>query len=231
MRPSSRSTTTWPSIDTFDVTFRGFGGSPIRGWLHLPATRTGPLPGVVEFGGYGSGRGLAHERIFWAIAGYAHLMMDTRGQGSSWFIGETPDPDGDGAAAQAGFMTQGILDPATYFYRRVFTDAVRAVETIRDPRGGRRRPGGGRRWQPGRRDQPGRGRARAGPRRGHHGRAVPVRLPAVDDAGRHQSVRRDRPVPEGASRPHGAGDADPRPTSTVPCWPARPRRRRSSRSG
>ena len=118
-------------IDTFDVTFRGFGGSPIRGWLHLPATRTGPLPGVVEFGGYGSGRGLAHERIFWAIAGYAHLMMDTRGQGSSWFIGETPDPDGDGAAAQAGFMTQGILDPATYFYRRVFTDAVRAVETIR----------------------------------------------------------------------------------------------------
>ena len=58
-------------------------------------------------------------------------MMDTRGQGSSWFIGETPDPDGDGAAAQAGFMTQGILDPATYFYRRVFTDAVRAVETIR----------------------------------------------------------------------------------------------------
>jgi len=118
-------------IDTFDVTFRGFGGSPIRGWLHLPATRTGPLPGVVEFGGYGSGRGLAHERIFWAIAGYAHLMMDTRGQGSSWFIGETPDPDGDGAAAQAGFMTQGILDPAMYFYRRVFTDAVRAVETIR----------------------------------------------------------------------------------------------------
>ena len=85
----------------------------------------------MEFGGYGSGRGLAHERIFWAIAGYAHLMMDTRGQGSSWFIGETPDPDGDGAAAQAGFMTQGILDPATYFYRRVFTDAVRAVETIR----------------------------------------------------------------------------------------------------
>ena len=26
-------------IDTWDVTFRGFGGSPIRGWLHLPAGR------------------------------------------------------------------------------------------------------------------------------------------------------------------------------------------------
>ena len=28
-------------------------------------------------------------------------------------------------------MTQGILDPATYYYRRVFTDAVRAVEAAR----------------------------------------------------------------------------------------------------
>jgi len=26
-------------------------------------------------------------------------------------------------------MTSGILNPETYYYRRVFTDAVRAVET------------------------------------------------------------------------------------------------------
>jgi cephalosporin-C deacetylase len=28
-------------------------------------------------------------------------------------------------------MTRGILDPQTYYYRRVFTDAVRAVEAVR----------------------------------------------------------------------------------------------------
>jgi cephalosporin-C deacetylase len=28
-------------------------------------------------------------------------------------------------------MTRGILDPATYYYRRVFTDAVRAIEAAR----------------------------------------------------------------------------------------------------
>lgn len=28
-------------------------------------------------------------------------------------------------------MTRGILQPATYYYRRVFTDAVRAVEAAR----------------------------------------------------------------------------------------------------
>ena len=118
-------------IDTFDVTYAGFGGSPIRAWLHLPATRTGPLPAVIEYCGYGGGRGLSHERVLWAAAGYAHLVMDTRGQGSSWMVGDTPDPDAGGAPFHPGFMTQGILDPETYYYRRVFTDAVRAVEAAR----------------------------------------------------------------------------------------------------
>ena len=119
------------AIDTLDVSFAGFGGSPIRAWLHLPANRQGPLPTVVEYVGYGGGRGLAHERILWAVAGFAHFVMDTRGQGSSWGIGDTPDPGATGSPAHPGFMTQGILDPSTYYYRRVMTDAVRAIEAAR----------------------------------------------------------------------------------------------------
>jgi cephalosporin-C deacetylase len=118
-------------VDSFDVSFAGFGGSTIRAWLHVPAGRREPLPAVVEYIGYGGGRGLPHERILYAAAGYAHLFMDTRGQGSTWLPGDTPDPATTGAPAHPGFMTQGILDPATYYYRRVFTDAVRAVEAMR----------------------------------------------------------------------------------------------------
>ncbi len=118
-------------IETLDVRFNGFGGTPIRAWLHLPVGRKESLPAIVEFVGYGGGRGLAHERNLWAAAGYAHLVMDTRGQGSTWSVGDTPDPQGGGGPAHPGFMTQGILDPATYYYRRVFTDAVRAVEAAR----------------------------------------------------------------------------------------------------
>lgn len=126
-------------ISTFDVTFAGFGGSPVRAWLHLPAGVSQPLPVVVEYLGYGGGRGLAHERVMWAAAGYAHLVMDTRGQGSTWSVGDTPDPDPIGAPFHPGFMTRGILDPTTYYYRRVYVDAVRAVEAVRqhpavDPR-------------------------------------------------------------------------------------------------
>jgi cephalosporin-C deacetylase len=59
--------------------------------------------------------------------------MDTRGQGATWRAGDTPDPGPDGSGpAIPGFLTRGILDPAGYYYRRLFADAVRAVESARD---------------------------------------------------------------------------------------------------
>ena len=118
-------------VETYDVGFSGFGGTTVKAWLHLPAGATGPLPAVVEFVGYGGGRGLPHERVNWAVAGYAHFLMDTRGQGSAWSVGATPDPDTIGAPAHPGFMTRGIQSPDDYYYRRVFVDGVRAVEAVR----------------------------------------------------------------------------------------------------
>ncbi len=119
-------------IESFDVSYAGFGGSRVQGWLHLPRRRAGALPAVVEYAGYGGGRGLAHERVLWATAGYAHLVMDTRGQGSSWAVGDTPDPHKSGEPSHPGFMTQGIRRPATFYFRRLITDAVRAIDAVRD---------------------------------------------------------------------------------------------------
>jgi cephalosporin-C deacetylase len=118
--------------ETFDITFNGFGGQPIKGWLILPRERRGKLPCVVEYIGYGGGRGFAIDWLLWASAGYAHVVMDTRGQGGSWTPGDTPDLYAEGGNAHyPGSMTDGILDPKHYYYRRVFTDAVRAIETAR----------------------------------------------------------------------------------------------------
>jgi cephalosporin-C deacetylase len=118
------------TVKVYDVTFAGFGGHPIKGWLTLPAWANSPLPTVVEFVGYGGGRGLSHTHLLWASAGFAHFVMDTRGQGSGWGGGETPDPVGS-APAYPGYMTRGIDAPENYYYRRVFTDGVRAVEAAR----------------------------------------------------------------------------------------------------
>ncbi|MDI3420077.1 acetylxylan esterase [Streptomyces luteolus] len=118
-------------VRVLDVTYAGFGGHPVKGWLILPADAEGPLPAVVEYIGYGGGRGLPHMHLLWATAGFAHFVMDTRGQGSGgWAQGDTPDPVGS-SPAYPGFMTRGVEDPHTYYYRRVFTDAVRAVEAAR----------------------------------------------------------------------------------------------------
>lgn len=126
------------TVEVHDVTFAGFGGEPVKGWLRLPAGANGPLPAVVQFVGYGGGRGAPFDELVWASCGYAHLVMDTRGQGSGWSEGATPDPHGAGPHGP-GFLTRGIERREDYYYRRVLTDAVRAVEAARalpvvDPR-------------------------------------------------------------------------------------------------
>jgi len=118
------------TVDVWDVTFPGFGGDPVRGWLRVPSGMSGPLPTVVQFVGYGGGRGAAVENLLWASAGFAHFQMDTRGQGSMWSTGDTPDMHGSGPQSP-GFMTRGIESPETYYYRRLVTDAVRAVDAVR----------------------------------------------------------------------------------------------------
>ena len=117
-------------VEVFDVSFAGFGGHTVRGWFIKPRGASSGLSAVVKFIGYNGGRGFPHEHLLWPSTGRAVLVMDTRGQGSGWSRGETADPVGS-EPAQSGFMTRGINDRQNYFYRRVFTDAVRAVAAAR----------------------------------------------------------------------------------------------------
>ncbi len=50
------------TIEPVDVTFSGFAGQPIKAWLLLPRQRSEPLPMVVQFLGYGGGRGSPFSR-------------------------------------------------------------------------------------------------------------------------------------------------------------------------
>jgi cephalosporin-C deacetylase len=127
------------TVDVWDVTFAGFGGQPIKGWFLAPHdvaaspfARNGRLSCVVEYIGYGGGRGRPLDWLAFASAGHAHFVMDIRGQGSTWRAGDTPDPDADATGGQfPGYLTRGITAPETYYYRRLMTDAVRAVEAAR----------------------------------------------------------------------------------------------------
>jgi cephalosporin-C deacetylase len=119
-------------IETYDLTFNGYNGQPIKGWFLAPRHASGPLPCVVKYIGYGGGRGFPTDWLLFPSAGFATLVMDTRGQGSAWLKGDTPDlSDAGGNPHFPGFMTDGILDPNAYYYRRLIMDAFRAIQAAR----------------------------------------------------------------------------------------------------
>lgn len=113
------------TVEVVDVTFAGFGGQPVKAWLRLPRHRDGPLPAIVEYVGYTGGRGLPHERLLWSASGYAHVVVDARGQRGA----DTPDMiDGPLPPQEGGVLTRGIGAAETFYYRRLMTDAVLAVD-------------------------------------------------------------------------------------------------------
>jgi cephalosporin-C deacetylase len=115
------------TVDVHDVRFPGWRGEPVAGWLLTPRGAPRPLPLVVQYLGYSGGRGLPTDRLLFSAAGYAHLVVDSRGQGH-----DTPDHgEGEGSQWVEGLMTRGIEDPRHHYYRRLITDCVRAVDAGR----------------------------------------------------------------------------------------------------
>lgn len=105
--------------------FRGFRGAMIQAWYARPLMDPEPLPGLVLYHGYNwNYEGNLQEVVNWALRGYAVVGMSARGQQAS---GQSmPSPHGH----VAGWMTQGILDPDVYYYRGVYSDAVRTLEWL-----------------------------------------------------------------------------------------------------
>jgi cephalosporin-C deacetylase len=102
--------------------FDGFGGGRIAGWLLEPEAR-GRHPAIVVYHGY-SGRAPGIMQLLpWACQGFVVLGVDCRGQnGSSTDAAVYPE------GHRPGFMTAGILDADSYYYRFVYADGVRALE-------------------------------------------------------------------------------------------------------
>lgn len=120
-------------INVYDLSFSGFGGQTVKGWMIEPAAARQSktkLPCVVTYIGYGGGRSLPTDHLTVVNAGAINLVMDTRGQGSVWSAGATSD-SGTTGPSFPGVMTRGIDSREDYYYRRLFTDAARAIEAAK----------------------------------------------------------------------------------------------------
>lgn len=119
--------TLYELVNVYDVTFSGFDGQPVRGWLFEPKGNQKKLPCVVTYLGYGGGRSLPPDFLPLSMSGVINLVMDSRGQGTSWGTGDTPDTYTTGPQL-SGQFTLGIESAENYYYRRYFTDASRAID-------------------------------------------------------------------------------------------------------
>lgn len=118
-------------VSVEDITVLGYNSDPIKGWYIQPSSSAQNTPCIIFYDGYGGGRGLPHEWLFWVNVGYRVLVMDTRGQGGGFRISDTPDGAYPRDPQSPGFMTSGILDRDNYYYRRVYVDAVSFVEVAK----------------------------------------------------------------------------------------------------
>jgi cephalosporin-C deacetylase len=118
--------TDYPAVGArvYEVMYDGWRGARICGWYIVP-DRPGPYPALVQYHGYSGWKQDAHHYLMWALQGYAIFAVDVRGQS-----GNSSDPADYPGGHVTGWMTMGILDPASYFYRGVYMDCVRAIDFV-----------------------------------------------------------------------------------------------------
>lgn len=111
-------------IQAYELTYHGYDETPIHAHYILPRHHQGDLPCIIMFHGYGGNKKSISHYMKWLIQGYAVLAVDCRGHGDS------PDYSQYTTDRMASWVTKGILDKNEYYYRKVYVDAVRAVDVV-----------------------------------------------------------------------------------------------------
>lgn len=106
------------------VVYEGHDGTPIHGWFLLPPRSSEkPFPCIVQFHGYTGSKGEPEDNAAWLMMGFAVLAVDVRGQG-----GETGNRMNHEFGMAKGWITQGILDKDTCYYKAITLDGLRAID-------------------------------------------------------------------------------------------------------
>lgn len=117
-------------VTVYRLQYDGFGtGTRINGWYLVPKNPlrlSDKIPAIIQYHGYSGNKGRPTSYLHWALQGYYVLAIDTRGQD-----GDTPDNQSYPSGGAVGFMTRGIADPQTYYYRYVYMDCLRAINFMR----------------------------------------------------------------------------------------------------
>ena len=185
-------------------------GDPVKAWLLAARRRRrARCPRSSSTTATAAGAACPHERLGWAASGYAHLFMDTRGQGSGGAAGGVDARPARLRAGDARVHDAGHRRPA----RLLLPPGLH-----RRGARGRRRARRSRGWMPPASRCAAAARAAASrsrrpgsagrPRRRDARRAVPLPLRARRRHDRRRPLRRDRAVPLRAPRSRRSACSD-----------------------
>ncbi|HBM81609.1 MAG TPA: acetylesterase [Clostridiaceae bacterium] len=114
------------NVDVYKITYYGYDETPLYGWYLVPNfLKGGKLPCAVIFHGYTGSKGYPEEYARWLLMGMAVFAIDIRGQG-----GETGNLMGSRFGMVKGWITQGILDKDTCYYKAITVDCLRALDWV-----------------------------------------------------------------------------------------------------
>ena len=112
------------SVKCYKVVYQGFDETPVHAWFLVPAfVSKEKYPCLIHYHGYTSTRGRPADHLSWVMLGMAVLAPDHRDQN-----GETGDLSGYSSGHMFNPYTKGLLFKDEYYLRKVYMDAVKAVD-------------------------------------------------------------------------------------------------------
>jgi cephalosporin-C deacetylase len=116
------------NVDAYKVVYEGYAQTPIHAWYLVPPTaKEKASPCLVMFHGYSGSKREPEDYAVWLLMGFAVLAIDVRGQS-----GETGNSMPIDYGMTKGWITQGILDKHSCYYKALAIDGIRAVEVAKE---------------------------------------------------------------------------------------------------
>lgn len=118
--------TPFPYMDVYKVQYEGFDTTPIYGWYLLPKfSHDRKIPCIVYYHGYTGSKGYPEDYAQYILMGMAVFAIDIRGQ-----AGETGNLMPQDFGMSRGWITQGILNRDTCYYKAITIDAIKALDWV-----------------------------------------------------------------------------------------------------
>lgn len=115
------------NAECFDLYFSGIGGSRVHAKYARPKNRSGKLPAILIFHGYGGSSGDWFERLAWVGEGYCVAALDCRGQ-----AGSSEDRNGVRGTTLRGHIVRGLDEdsPEKLLFRNIFLDTAQLADIV-----------------------------------------------------------------------------------------------------